>query len=82
MARIKVIYFAGARDVVERQSEFVETSASATAAEVLLHLVKMHPGLKPMTKSLRISVNQDIAEPSDRVKDGDEVGVLPPVAGG
>ena len=82
MARIKVVYFAGARDVVEKQTEFIETDAKATAAAVLRRLAKLHPGLQPMTKSLRLSVNHEIAEPGDRVKDGDEVGVLPPVAGG
>ncbi|MDG6900646.1 MAG: MoaD/ThiS family protein [Nitrososphaerota archaeon] len=82
MARIKVVYFAGARDVVEKPAEFIETEAKSTAASVLKHLVKLHPGLQPMTRSLRLSVNQEIAEPDDRVKDGDEVGVLPPVAGG
>ena len=82
LARIKVVYFAGARDVAEKQTEYVETESKSTAASVLKRLVKLHPGLKPMTKSLRLSVNHEIAEPGDRVKDGDEVGVLPPVAGG
>jgi molybdopterin converting factor subunit 1 len=82
LARIKVVYFAGARDVAEKQTELIETDGEATVAGVLQRLVKLHPGLKPMTKSLRLSVNQEIAEPSHRVKNGDEVGVLPPVAGG
>ena len=82
MAKIKVVYFAGARDVVERQTEFIETEAASTAGAILRRLVELHPGLKPMTRSLRLSVNQEVAEAGDRVKDGDEVGVLPPVAGG
>jgi len=82
LARIKVVYFAGARDVVERQTEFIETEPRATVSGVLLRLVKLHPGLKPMMKSLRLSVNQELAEPDHRVENGDEVGVLPPVAGG
>jgi molybdopterin converting factor small subunit len=82
LARIKVVYFAGARDVVERQTEFMDVEAKSTVAAVLQRLVKLHPGLKPMTRSLRLSVNHEIAEPGHRVKDGDEVGVLPPVAGG
>jgi len=82
LARVKVVYFAGARDVVERKTEFIETDARSTVSAVLRGLVKLHPGLQPMAKSLRIAVNHEIAEPSDRVKDGDEVGVLPPVAGG
>ena len=82
LARVKVVYFAGARDVVEKQTEFIETGAQPTATSFLQVLVKLHPGLKPMARSLRLSVNQEIAEPDHRLKDGDEVGVLPPVAGG
>ena len=82
MAKIKIVYFAGARDVVERQTEFIETDAKMTVATVLQRLVKLQPGLKPMTRSLRLSVNHEVAEPGHRVKGGDEIGVLPPVAGG
>ena len=82
LARVKVIYFAGARDIVEKQAEFIEAGANPTATAVLQLLVSLHPGLKPMARSLRLSVNQEIAEPGHRIKDGDEVGVLPPVAGG
>lgn len=82
MARIKVVYFAGARDVVEKRTEFIETEGRSTAGTVLKHLARLHPGLKPMIGSLRLSINDEVAEAGDRVKDGDEVGVLPPVAGG
>jgi molybdopterin converting factor subunit 1 len=82
MARIKVVYFAGARDVVEKQTEYVEAGAKSTAASFLKELVELHPGLKPMSKSLRLAVNQEIAEADHKIKGGDEVGVLPPVAGG
>jgi molybdopterin converting factor small subunit len=82
LARVRVVYFAGARDVVRRETEFIETGSKSTVAGVLQRLVKLHPGLKPMSRSLRLSVNQEIANDRHRVKNGDEVGVLPPVAGG
>ena len=82
MVKIKVVYFAGARDAVDKQTELVEVGSKPTVAMVLNRLVEIHPKLKPMSKSVRLSVNQEIAERGDRVKNGDEVGVLPPVAGG
>jgi molybdopterin converting factor small subunit len=82
VGRVKVVYFAGARDVVEKQSEFVDTEGKSTVAGFLERLITLHPGLKAMKKSLRLSVNHEVADAGDRIGDGDEVGVLPPVAGG
>jgi MoaD family protein len=82
LAKVKVVYFAGARDVVDKATELLETGGASTVAEMLDRLVTLHPGLRTMKQSIRISVNHEVAEPGDRLKDGDEVGVLPPVAGG
>lgn len=82
MHKVKVVYFASARDVVDRKTELVDFGADSTVAGVADRLVALHPRLKAMRSSLRISVNQEVAGPDDPVKDGDEVGVLPPVAGG
>jgi molybdopterin converting factor subunit 1 len=79
---VKVVYFASARDVVGMKAERVDRESGATVAGILDRLVDLHPELKLMRGSLRISVNQEVAEPGAPVKDGDEVGVLPPVAGG
>jgi molybdopterin converting factor subunit 1 len=80
--RVEVLYFAGARDAVGKPGETLQFASPVTAGGVLDAVVKGHPALASMKSSIRIAVNQEIA-PLDRVvKEGDEVGVLPPVAGG
>lgn len=80
--KLKVLYFATAREAVGKQSETISVAKRVTVAEVLGHLVVAHPMLLPLKGSIRISVNQEIVEDGAALKDGDEVGVLPPVAGG
>lgn len=80
--RVKVLYFAGARDAVGKPGETLRFASPVTARILLDAVVKGHPALAPMKSSIRIAVNHEIA-PLDRVvKEGDEVGILPPVAGG
>ncbi len=82
MGKVKVLYFAGARDAAGRQIELLDIDGQTTVEGILGQLVLLHPALRALTRSLRLSVNQEVAEAGTRVKDGDEVGVLPPVAGG
>ncbi|MDV3244721.1 MAG: MoaD/ThiS family protein [Nitrososphaerales archaeon] len=82
MAKLNVMYFALARDAAGRERELVSIAGKATVATVLEQLVALHPGLGAMKRSIRLAVNHELADPDHRVNDGDEVGVLPPVAGG
>lgn len=80
--KVKVLYFANARDAVGKSVETVSIDANATVGNLLETLTKSHPALRKLKSSIRISVNQEIATGASPVHDGDEVGVLPPVAGG
>ncbi len=50
--------------------------------ELAKAIVALHPSLKRIERSVRFSVNLEVAKEDDALSDGDEVGVLPPVAGG
>lgn len=82
MGTVTVLYFASAGDAVGKRKELVGLEGRTTAGEILDWVVRKHPGLRPMKGSVRLSVNQEVVELSAPVGDGDEVGVLPPVAGG
>ena len=83
MAAIRVLYFAGLRDLVARAEESLELPGSvATVAELASHLERVHPELTGRLKGVRLAVNESFANPGDAVGAGDVVALIPPVAGG
>jgi molybdopterin synthase catalytic subunit len=82
LGSVTVLYFAGARDVVGKRRESIQLEGRATARELLDLIIREHPGLRIMRDSIRLSVNQEIVGLSSSVNEGDELGILPPVAGG
>jgi molybdopterin converting factor small subunit len=81
---VRVLAFAGARDVIgSPELELDPTSLpSATAGGVLAALMGRWPALAPYEKSLRVAVNGVYAALDEPVAAGDEVAIIPPVAGG
>ncbi len=45
-------------------------------------IMRRHPQLEKLKGSVRYSVNFEVVDEDGGLRDGDEVGVLPPVAGG
>ncbi|MDG6911388.1 MAG: MoaD/ThiS family protein [Nitrososphaerota archaeon] len=82
MGSVTVLYFAGARDAVGKRREVVNLEGKSTAGDLLDRLLREYPRLRPMKATIRLSINQEVVDASAPVADGDEVGVLPPVAGG
>jgi molybdopterin synthase sulfur carrier subunit len=79
---IRVLFFAGARDAVGTDAIELTIEAPLTARALLDRLCAEHGRLAPYARSLRIAVNGAYAAWSDEVRAGDEVAVIPPVAGG
>jgi molybdopterin converting factor subunit 1 len=79
---IRMLAFAGARDVIGKGELELELSSASTADEVLSLVCERHPGLVPYRASLRIAINGTYASGGDSVRPGDEVALIPPVAGG
>ena len=69
--RVRILYFANARDATGRRSETMQLDSSVTAGELLNRIVESHPGLRPLRPSLRLSVNRELAPDDLKVSDGD-----------
>lgn len=78
---VHVLYFAGARDAAGTARETLATRF-ATVAELRRALAEAHPRLGPILERCRIAVDQEFAEDGTPLRDGAEVAVVPPVAGG
>ena len=80
--KTRVLYFAGARDAAGTVSELIELTGPVTVGALLERITAMHPKLGPLRPSIRVAVNHEIVLESSKLAGGEEVGILPPVAGG
>jgi len=81
VATVRVLAFAGARDIVGAEIDLA-LDRLATASDVLDALCARFPALVPHKPHIRIAVNGSYVELDAPVADGDEVALIPPVAGG
>ena len=79
---VKVLYFASARDLASTGTETLSVSKGTLVDGLAGIIVKLHPGLGRLKGSVRFSVNYVVVDGDEPLHDGDEVGVLPPIAGG
>ncbi len=79
---VTVRYFAAAREAVKASEERLELPAGARVRDATAALAARHPPLARILPQLRVAVAQEFAQPDDELHDGDEVALIPPVAGG
>jgi molybdopterin synthase catalytic subunit len=80
--RISVLYFAVFRERLGRADETLELAAGATVADALAALATLHAPIAQLAGTFRVAVNQDFVEPAHPLAEGDELVLIPPVAGG
>ena len=79
---VRMLAFAGARDVLGAGELTLPLGAPCTAGELLMDVCRRYPALAPYQRSIRVAVNGVYAAAEDPVTFGDEVALIPPVAGG
>lgn len=80
---LRVVYFAAARELAGcAEEELANTVGARSLAEFVSLLREHQPKLAPYLARMRFAINGEFARNEDRVHDGDEITVLPPVAGG
>ena len=81
---IKVHYFAAIRERLQRAQEQIELPETEhlSVASLWTLLCARHPELSPIQRHVRLSVNLEFVDDNTRIVDGDEVALIPPVAGG
>ncbi len=80
--KITVLFFGVLKEVIGLSSETINLPEGARVRELLLHYTHEIPRFETMLPSLAISVNQEYSAADRTLRDGDEVGLLPPVSGG
>ncbi len=80
--RVRVLFFAGLRDVFGQEEMEWPLEAGATLDDLVEEMFRGRDHKDRELKSIRIGVNQDFASLETLLQDGDEVALLPPSAGG
>jgi len=79
---VRVLYFASARELASKSTENLALSEGASVGDLSKEVLRVHPPLKSLKNSMKFSVNLTVVDADTILKEGDVVGVLPPVAGG
>jgi molybdopterin synthase catalytic subunit len=80
--RVQVLYFAVLRERLKTDGESLELPASATVEQARAALAERHPAIGPLLPQVRSAVNRQMVGGKHTLCDGDELALIPPVAGG
>ena len=80
--RVKVLLFGQLKDIVGHQEELLNLETGAQLSAVMTHYAERYPKFQGLNNSIACSINQEYAQGTAVLQDGDEVGLLPPVSGG
>lgn len=79
---ITILFFSYLKSELGVNRTTLMVEHSMTCRDLIYLLVKKYPKLEPMTSTTQIAVNQEIVRLDYKLKDGDEVALLPPFSGG
>jgi len=80
--RINVLFFAVLRERLGREQEPLELADGARVADAIVILEERHPVVRDLRGRYRIAVNLEMSDPETVLSEGDELVLIPPVAGG
>jgi MoaE-MoaD fusion protein len=79
---VRVLLFAAVRERAGRDELTLELPDGSTVADATAALGRLIPGIAPMLSRVQMAVNRTMARPGQPLSPGDEMAVIPPVAGG
>ena len=80
--RARVLFFGMLRELAGRSAEEAEFPEDTDLRGVFEYYAARHPALRDIARSIVVARNQEFADLSTRIAEGDEVAFLPPVSGG
>jgi molybdopterin converting factor subunit 1 len=80
--RVTVLYFAVFRERLGIDEEALELADGARVRDAIAALGEKHAPIATLRTKFRVAVNQDFADDDHVLGEGDELALIPPVAGG
>jgi molybdopterin converting factor subunit 1 len=80
---VTVLYFAALREIAGRDEQRIDLPPGVvTVGALRTYLERAMPPLAGRLRSIRFAVNESFAEEEAKLREGDVVALIPPVAGG
>lgn len=79
---VRTLFFASYRDLLGTRTLEVELSDDATVRDLIAALRGRGGAFAALPADPPVAVNRSYVDPATRLSEGDEVALLPPVAGG
>jgi len=77
-----LLYFGQAREEAGSASEELWFPPGSSIASVMKEVASRHPSIRKLLSSAQVAVNEEVVSADSRLREGDVVAILPPVAGG
>jgi molybdopterin synthase catalytic subunit len=80
--RVRVLFFGVLKEMIGKSVDLLDLADGASLRDVLALYESQNPRLKESLPSLAMAVNQEYSGPDTKLKENDEIALLPPVSGG
>jgi len=80
--QVRVRYLGMLKEITGREEEPVEVADDASVGKLLAALQQRIPQLQQFRHAIAVAVNYEYSGSETRLRDGDEVALIPPVSGG
>jgi molybdopterin converting factor subunit 1 len=80
--KVRLLYFAILKDITGRSEAELTLPEGTVAGDVWASMRNQYAQLAGYAQPPMIAVNEAYARPETRLRDGDELAFIPPVAGG
>lgn len=80
--RVRVLFFGMLKEIAGVEAENREISDGSSPRDLFRQYADQKPRMSGLAESIAMAVNQEYVDPSQELREGDEVAFLPPVSGG
>jgi molybdopterin synthase catalytic subunit len=80
--RVQVRYFAVFRERIGCEAEEIDLPDGAKVADAIELLASRHAPIRALSGRFRVAVNHNMTEEAEPLAEGDELALIPPIAGG